>query len=157
MTQSELQIHQTCPHCGYGLPRVTDVFCPACHEPLSPPDASPADLPPSPLAREVWAALLENRTRPPTVGRLFLKTAWASLALIVLTGAGVALMRSRGEETTAWFPTGPAAGALLRDVGLYVRIARGWAAQSAVMDWERIERLAKGDARERTQADKAIG
>jgi hypothetical protein len=131
---------QTCLRCGEQLPPVADAFCPSCHEPL---DSASAEVAETFIRPRTLAVLLKYKESAPTVARCFLRSAPIYLLLVTLFAAAVGMFIIAGAETAAVATLGALGGILLRDLGWFRRICRTWPEQAALMDWERIEALAR--------------
>ncbi len=130
----------TCLRCGEQLPPVADAFCPSCHEPLD----SASDEVAEPFIRpRTLAILLKYRESPPTVGGFLLRSAPIYLLLATLFAAATSMFIFAGAEAAAVATLGALGGILLRDLGWFQRICQAWPEQAALMDWERIEALAR--------------
>jgi len=133
---------QTCLRCGEHLPAVTDAFCPSCREPL---DSPPNEVAAVSIRPKTLALLLKYKASPPTVGWFLLRSVPVHLFLVTLLGGIAGVFTLLGAETAAAAMLGALGGILLRDVGWFLRISRTWPEQAAIMDWERIEQLARGE------------
>jgi hypothetical protein len=130
----------SCLRCGEQLPPVADAFCPSCHEPL---DSASDEVAEIFIRPRTLAILLKYKESPPTVGWCLLRSTPIYLLLATLFGTAACLFIFAGAETLAIAVVGALAGILVRDFGWFVRICRTWPEQAALMDWERIEALAR--------------
>lgn len=97
------------------------------------------------LLRLVATHLAAARRNPPTVVRTLSK--WPGvpfLFLIGIVGTALLAMMANSPESpiTSHWPVGLAAmvlGAMLRDLGTAVRVARLWKPQSHFIDWQKVD------------------
>jgi len=93
--------------------------------------------------RRQLIACLYFRDRTMSVVALMLFN-WRGFAIfLVLGGATVAAALLVGSHLMAWVFGAAYAGMILRDIGHCVRVARAWPLSKQLLDWPRIEEMAR--------------
>ena len=82
---------------------------------------------------------------PPTFWQIFRMNLTRYLILAVLIFLVYILARTAGTEALAMIAIGLFLGVLLRDISRFRQFVYMWPATSAVIDWDRLEVLLKGD------------
>jgi hypothetical protein len=109
------------------------------------PPATP-DSPDVDLGRKIANLLLEARDKGYTLGRYYRWQARIYVFLLLIFGAGIAYFAWLGFEAAAVAMVGMLAGVLLRDFGVARGQMKSWPIQSRLLDWDRVRRLADGEA-----------
>lgn len=98
----------------------------------------------SSLVQRYYQSLLRMRQTSPgffdMTLRQWLSTLGLALGLLVLGGA---LVSATSMDWAGWILCGMGLGALLRDIGVRRRSVVVWPLLDAVIDWDRVERLAE--------------
>jgi hypothetical protein len=132
-------LSQICPHCGVGLPPVSDAFCPSCREPIDvSPVANPCTLP----SQEVLKALLASRYSSHTVSGVIRKSISKYMVFAMIIGSLTGLCFYVKMEWAVGFVLGLFVGLLMRDIGYIQMLVHTWPMNATILDWEKIERLA---------------
>ena len=93
--------------------------------------------------RRQLIACLYFRDRTMSVAAL-MRFNWRGFAIfLVLGGATVAAALLVGSHLMAWVFGAAYAGMILRDIGHCVRVARAWPLSKQLLDWPRIEEMAR--------------
>ncbi len=78
---------------------------------------------------------------PPTLGRIYQRTALVNLVLLLIGGISVAVFLAIDNVTGAYVVGGMFAGIFLRDFGMSLRAIRLWSATRAVIDRRMLDHL----------------
>jgi hypothetical protein len=95
----------------------------------------------TPAAHAQLRFFLRFRDRPLTVWGQFVANRGRYVVLLAATLAGAALLYAGAGPTAAAFAGVASGAAVLRDIGLFRRAARGWPVTRSVIDWRRVEQL----------------
>ena len=107
------------------------------------------------LQQRIVQRLIKARLKPPTTIRMLLH--WASLPLLTAVGVAsvVALVAVNAPTPMTMFFAGMVIGAALRDLGIFIRLARSWPIQKDLFDWQKIEALAQSAAPTQSKSNTA--
>jgi len=95
--------------------------------------------------RKFASRLLALRDSGVTLGTLYRMQVKAIVFLFLILGAGIGYFAWFDILPGVYLMSGLLAGTLLRDLGLMRLQVKMWPMQNQVLDWRKVERMAKGE------------
>lgn len=101
----------------------------------------------SKLQRTLLVRYQTFRAEPPTIGRLMSMSIVAYIGLLMATGAMLAIAIATDDKFFAALIVGGVAGALGRDIGIFIRFVRFWPVLNSIIDWNKADGLLNGESK----------
>jgi hypothetical protein len=89
--------------------------------------------------------MLETREKGYSLGLLFRRSKWRYAFLAAFFGGMLGLLAFYGVWSCFWGVAGALLGVVFRDIGWMLQYGRTWPFSVKVVDWEKVEKYAKGE------------
>lgn len=98
------------------------------------------------LQRQILTLYQEYHASPPSLFRLIRRNLGRYLLMLIPAAIAILLSYSIQRPSLGAFGLGLVIGALLRDLGTFIRTIRIWPIIESVIDWDRVQALLKSEA-----------